>query len=197
MSQNQKAYVCRSGDSEIPELSHGIQDRRPRHSKHPSLLAMPAVFPTFSITLVGRFPELTPVHSQTTSRGFLPWMPVTLILFAGRSPRSPGFPTPLQSGIPRGTLSTQGPSRAQVVFSVFLVPNMGRFPELTPVRSQTIEPWFTTLEAGDITLLLEWMPTSTRELRGKEGGWSGLESGNERQGTRSPLVVGRGAPWLG
>jgi len=32
-----------------------------------------------------------------------------------------------------------------------LVPNMGRFPELTPVRSQTIEPWFATLEAGDIT----------------------------------------------
>jgi len=26
---------------------------------------------------VGRFPELTPVRSQTTSRGFLPWMPVT------------------------------------------------------------------------------------------------------------------------
>ena len=65
---------------EIPELSHGIQDRRPRHSKHPSLLAMPAVFSAFSITLVGRFPELTPVHSQTTSRGFLPWMPVTLSL---------------------------------------------------------------------------------------------------------------------
>jgi len=63
--------------SEIPELSHGILDRRPRHSKHPSLLAMPAVFPAFLITLVGRFPELTPVRSQTTSRGFLPWMPVT------------------------------------------------------------------------------------------------------------------------
>ena len=30
--------------SEIPELSHGIQDRCPRHSKHPSLLAMPTVF---------------------------------------------------------------------------------------------------------------------------------------------------------
>src|SRR5712675_30481 len=63
--------------SEIPELSHGIQDRRPRHSKHPSLLAMPAVFSVLSIILVGRFPELTPVRSQTTSRGFLPWMPVT------------------------------------------------------------------------------------------------------------------------
>src|SRR5712672_4245305 len=30
-----------------------------------------------------------------------------------------------------------------------LVPNMGQFPELTPVRSQTTEPWFATLEAGD------------------------------------------------
>ena len=29
---------------------------------------------------------------------------------------------------------------------------MGRFPELTPVRSQTIEPWFATLEAGDSTV---------------------------------------------
>ena len=26
---------------------------------------------------------------------------------------------------------------------------MGRFPELTPVRSQTIELWLSTLEAGD------------------------------------------------
>jgi len=26
---------------------------------------------------------------------------------------------------------------------------MGRFPELTPVRSQTTEPWFATLKAGD------------------------------------------------
>src|SRR5882757_7261822 len=69
-----------------------------------------------------------------------------------------------------------------------LVPNMGRFPELTPVRSQTIEPWFTTLEAGDITLLLEWTPTSTRESGGKEGGRSRLESGNECQGTWSPLA---------
>ena len=30
-----------------------------------------------------------------------------------------------------------------------LVPNMGRFPELTPVHSQTIESWSATLEAGD------------------------------------------------
>jgi len=63
--------------SEIPELSHSIQDRRPRHSKHPSPLAMPAVFPLLFNTKVGRFPELTPVRSQATSHGFLPWMPVT------------------------------------------------------------------------------------------------------------------------
>src|SRR5882672_10768568 len=72
----ERTFVARA-ISEISELSHGIQDRRPRHSKHPSLLAMPAVFPVFSITLVGRFPELTPVRSQTTSRGSLPWKPVT------------------------------------------------------------------------------------------------------------------------
>ena len=36
-----------------------------------------------------------------------------------------------------------------MVFSAFLVSNMGRFPELTPVRSQTIEPRFATLEASD------------------------------------------------
>src|SRR5712671_7531369 len=51
---------------------------------------------------------------------------------------------------------------ASGVFCTFLVPNMGRFPELTPVRSQTIEPWFATLEAGDITLLLEWMSPPLR-----------------------------------
>src|SRR5712675_1390668 len=98
--------------SEIPELSHGIQDRRPRHSKHPSLLAMPAVFSVLSIILVGRFPELTPVHSQTTSRGFLPWMPVTLtnnVLHVGRRTRQTSFEphtsrmqTPSQ-GVQRGS----------------------------------------------------------------------------------------------
>src|SRR5712675_2616553 len=76
-SSNRKRTFVAWAISEIPELSHGIQDRRPRHSKHPSLLAMPMVFSCVSIILVGRFPELTPVCSQTTSRGFLPWMPVT------------------------------------------------------------------------------------------------------------------------
>src|SRR5712675_1140015 len=32
---------------------------------------------------------------------------------------------------------------------LFLVSNMGQFPELTPVRSQAIESWLSTLEAGD------------------------------------------------
>src|SRR5882757_905499 len=81
--RRERTFVVRA-ISEIPELSHGIQDRRPRHSKHPSLLAMPTVFPAFSITLVGRFPELTPVRSQTTSRGFLPWMLVTTLLVSVR-----------------------------------------------------------------------------------------------------------------
>jgi|SRR5712671_4036737 len=50
-----------------------------------------------------------------------------------------------------------------------LVPSMGWFPELTPVRSQVTESWLSTLGAGDITLLLEWTPTFTRESR-REGG---------------------------
>src|SRR5712671_1484447 len=78
-----------------------------------------------------------------------------------------------------------------------LASNMGRFPELTPVHSQTIEPWFATLEAGDITLLLEWAPTSTRGSRKRGGDWSCLESRNEHQGTWSLQVGGREAPWLG
>src|SRR5882757_3996068 len=78
--RRERTFVARA-ISEIPELSHGIQDRRPRHSKHPSLLAMPTVFSCVSIILVGRFPELTPVRSQTTSHGFLPWMLVTMQAF--------------------------------------------------------------------------------------------------------------------
>jgi len=39
---------------------------------------------------------------------------------------------------------------------------MGRFPELTPVHRQTTEAWLPTPGAGDITLSLEWTPTSTR-----------------------------------
>ena len=39
---------------------------------------------------------------------------------------------------------------------------VGQFPELTPVRSQTTKSWLSTLDAGDITLSLEWTPMSTR-----------------------------------
>jgi len=69
----------------------------------------------------------------------------------------------------------------QSVSGIFciLTSNGGRFPELTPVHSQAIESWLSTLEAGDITLLLEWMPMSTRESRRREGGWPCLKSGNE------------------
>src|SRR5712672_3286507 len=69
-SESESVLFDAQATSEIPELSHGIQDRRPGHSKHPSLLAMPAVFSAFSIALVGRFPKLTPVRSQTTR----PWL---------------------------------------------------------------------------------------------------------------------------
>src|SRR5712671_4672027 len=41
-----------------------------------------------------------------------------------------------------------GSSRCARYF-LLLVTNMGRFPELTPVRSQAIELRLTTLEAGD------------------------------------------------
>src|SRR5882757_3672618 len=113
------------------------------------------------------------------------------------------------SEIPR--LSHTAPERHSLRYSVhagtlqsasgifcILVPNVGRFPELTPVRSQTKRPWFATLEAGDITLLLEWTSTSTRGLRRrKEGGRSRLESHNERRGTRFLLVVDREVPWFG
>src|SRR5712671_649446 len=45
---------------------------------------------------------------------------------------------------------------------LLLVSNMGWFPEHTLVRRQTTEAWLPTPGAGDITLLLEWTPTSTR-----------------------------------
>jgi len=54
-----------------------------------------------------------------------------------------------------------GPSRGVQHF-LLLVSNMGWFPELTLVRRQTTEVWLPTPGAGDITLSLEWTPTSTR-----------------------------------
>src|SRR5712671_8238073 len=54
-----------------------------------------------------------------------------------------------------------------------LVSNMGRFPELTPVRSQATELWLSTLEAGDI--------------QGEGERWKGLPEhtcGQDRKSTR-------------
>ena len=42
---------------------------------------------------MGRFPELTPVRSQATSCGFLPWKPVTACMAAPHHP--PCLPLPL------------------------------------------------------------------------------------------------------
>src|SRR5712671_7375683 len=106
---------------------------------------------------------------------------------SGQPPRHLDFPMRPDRQTPRHT--NQGGSSKHARHFLFSFSSRGRFPELTPVRSQTTEPWFATLEAGDITLPLEWMSTFTRESRGGEGSRSHLESGNERQGTWSPLVV--------
>src|SRR5712672_3670548 len=75
-----------------------------------------------------------------------------------RDPRT--FPRCSRPTSPRYSVLAGFPGRAQ--HFLLLVTNMGQFPELTPVRSQAIELQLTTLEAGDITLSLEWTPTSTR-----------------------------------
>src|SRR5712672_4237139 len=51
--------------SEIPELSHGIQDRRPRHSKHPSLLAMPTAFSVHFLQVNGPVPRTYSCNALT------------------------------------------------------------------------------------------------------------------------------------
>src|SRR5712671_3414155 len=65
--------------SEIPELSHGIQDRRPRHSKHPSPLAMPVVFSYIFYQSWAGSQNLLQSVAKPLSHGFLPWMLVTLM----------------------------------------------------------------------------------------------------------------------
>jgi len=52
----------------------------------------------------------------------------------------------------------------------------GLVPKLTPVRSQVMGPQLATLEAGDITLSLEWTPASTVErfFRRRAGERSGM-----------------------
>src|SRR5712672_873864 len=56
-----------------------------------------------------------------------------------------------------------GPSRGARHF-LLLVSNMGWFPELTPVCSQAIESWLSTLEAGDTNyskIVMEITPMMT------------------------------------
>src|SRR5712675_1753197 len=71
-----------------------------------------------------------------------------LILSPGRSPRSPSFPTASETGVPDtpSILAFQRCARYFLLFST----NVGRFPELTPVHSQTTKSWLSTLDASDI-----------------------------------------------
>src|SRR5712675_1382822 len=65
-----------------------------------------------------------------------------------RSPRSPSFPTASKTDVP-DTPSILAFQRCLRHFLYILYQSMGRFPELTPVRSQTTRPWLSTLDAGD------------------------------------------------
>src|SRR5712671_7359180 len=75
----------------------------------------------------------------------------------------PGLSRATPKRHPRGTLSPQGPLDARGIFCIFST-KRGLVPKLTPVRSQVVELRLATLEAGDITLSLEWTPASTVEL---------------------------------
>ena len=86
-----------------------------------------------------------------------------LILSLRRSPRSLGFPTASKTGVP-DTPSILAFQRCAQYFLLFNT-LVGQFPGLTPVCSQTTWLWLSTLEAGDITLSLEWTPMSTRGYR--------------------------------
>src|SRR5712672_548998 len=86
-----------------------------------------------------------------------------LILSPGRSPRSPSFPTASETGVP-DTPSILAFQRCAQYFLLFNT-LVGQFPGLTQVHSQTTGSWLSTLEAGDITLSLEWTPMSTRGYR--------------------------------
>src|SRR5712675_1926357 len=70
-----------------------------------------------------------------------------LILSPGRSPRSPSFPTASETGVPDApsVLAFRRCARYFLLFNILV----GRFPELTPVRSQTTKSWLSTLDAGD------------------------------------------------
>src|SRR5712671_3728216 len=79
-SESESVRVVAQAISEIPELSHGIQDRCPRHSKHPSLLAMPTVFSYIFYQSWAGSQNLLQSIAKPLSHGFLPWMPVTKCL---------------------------------------------------------------------------------------------------------------------
>src|SRR5712671_5829280 len=79
-SEDTKRTFVAQATSEIPELSHSIQDRRPRHSKHPSLLAMPAVFSVHFISQWAGSQNLLQSVARLLIRSLLPWMPETHFL---------------------------------------------------------------------------------------------------------------------
>src|SRR5712672_2298982 len=62
-----------------------------------------------------------------------------LILSPGRSPRSPSFPTASETGVPdtHSVLAFKQCARYFLLFNILV----GRFPELTPVRSQATGSW--------------------------------------------------------
>src|SRR5712672_1493268 len=70
------------------------------------------------------------------------------ILSPRRSPRSPDFPHCSRPTSPRYSVLAGFPGCAWHL--LLLVQNMGRFPELTPVRRQTTEAWLPTPGASDI-----------------------------------------------
>src|SRR5712671_6134556 len=101
-----------------------------------------------------------PSKEETYSRDPSPYKiePLSYCLGNLRDPRT--FPCCSRPTSSRYSVLAGFPGRVR--HFLLLVSNMGQFPELTPVCSQAIESWLSTLDAGDITLLLEWMPTSTR-----------------------------------
>src|SRR5882672_9214638 len=76
--------------------------------------------------------------------------PLSYCLGDLRDPRT--FPHCSRAASSRYSVPT-GPSRGARHF-LLLVSNMGRFPELTPVRRQTTEAWLPTLGAGDSDILV-------------------------------------------
>src|SRR5712671_5201760 len=118
-----------------------------------------------------------------------------LILSSGQPLQHLDFPTRPNRQAPGHT--NQGESSKHARHFLFSFSNTSRFSELTPVRKQANGDRPPTLDAGNITLLLEWASTSTRGSRKRGKGRSRLESHNERQGTWSLRAGGQGALWFG